>query len=172
MVSLKRIFGRKTYFSQQAAPYGGKGSGRDNPEPMPKWCVLSSLILLVACTSEPTPAAAESDGETTEPDRLDAAQSLLQGKWERQSYPHGTIEFDGARVKFTPGEGMAELPEFRDYELADSCPDIAAVKAAPTEFDFVVVHDGENCDAIKLNGDEFTIYYAGSGEGVEYAREE
>ena len=139
---------------------------------MPKWCVPLSLILLVACTSEPTAATVESGGKTTEPNRLDAAQSLLQGKWKRQSYPHGTIEFDGARVKFTPGEGVAELPDCTDYTLADNCPDIAQVKAAPTEFDFLVVHDGENCDAIRLDGDKFTIYYAGSTEGVEYAREE
>ena len=132
------------------------------------WSTLLLFWIFSACASE----AGNPTGQASAPDRLDAAQSLLQGKWKRQSYPHGTIEFAGNRVKFTPGEGVAELPDFRDYEMADSCPDITAIKAAPTEFDFVVVHDGENCDAIKLNGDEFTIYYAGSTEGVEYAREE
>ena len=132
------------------------------------WSTVSLLFILSACTSE----AGDTTVEGAKPDRLDVAQNLLEGTWKRQSYPYGTIEFDGDRVKFTPGEGVAEFPDFTDYTLADNCPDIAQVRAAPTEFDFVVVHDGENCDAIRLDGDEVTIYYAGSTEGVEYAREE
>ncbi|PPK87361.1 hypothetical protein CLV84_0301 [Neolewinella xylanilytica] len=130
-------------------------------------CAVAGCFLLVACTSQPAGPAPETSGA----DRLDAAQGLLQGKWKRQSYPYGTIEFGEQRVKFTTGEGLAEPPAFVAWELVDACPDATAVGVPPTEYDFVLVHGNENCDAIKLSVDEFTIYYAGSEEGVIYVRE-
>jgi len=92
----------------------------------------------------------------------------LQGTWKRQSYPNGTIEFKGKQVKFTTGEGNANPPKFQNFKLTARCSSNTSL--SQDAYDFGLGTDNGNCEPIKMEGDSFKIYYAGSSSGVIYKK--
>lgn len=82
----------------------------------------------------------------------------LQGTWKRQSYPFGTIEFKKNQVKFTEGEGSSQPPEFKNFDLIENCN--STINSIPKKlYDFGLVTDSKDCNAIKLTGNTFNIYF-------------
>ena len=122
--------------------------------------ILLLSCYLIACG----PGPEQPDQSVTDADVEDNPSVI--GVWERLSYPYGTIEFRRDSVRFVPGEGLAEEPEFQAYTLAASCPDGGRVAA-----DFsVVVPVPEGCYPVRLRGDTLRIFYPPDADGVDYLR--
>lgn len=96
-------------------------------------------------------------------------KTLLQGSWERVSYPYDTIEFDGDQVKVTAGEGNIEPAKFETFKIADVCPNGIDGEASALAYDFLVIA-GKRCNAIKLNNDTLSLTFAGADKATEFQR--
>lgn len=137
--------------------------------------LLVGMVLLLSWSSCSTGTDSpgtrgSSTDENTNQSSLDDYKRQLQGEWKRQSYPYGTIEFSGSRVKFVSGEGAPEPPQFKSFDIALECPDSDGASAAYS-FDIALTTGSGNCDRIDLSKDALTIYFAGSSSGVVYYRE-
>lgn len=88
---------------------------------------------------------------------IDSFLAALQGKWQRTTYPYGTVEFKGNKVKFVAGEGAARPPQFKRFRLSDSCPYSANEEQIATYPYFIVSEEDRTCESVKLNKDFLSI---------------
>ena len=130
------------------------------------------LLLLSACESnqqtantkklvnskQETDTANDSLTNRDEANReIDSFVAALQGRWQRTTYPYGTVEFKENEVKFVAGEGAAEPPQFEPFRLSDSCPYSTDKEQIPTYPYFIVLEESRTCESIKLNEDFLSI---------------
>lgn len=140
------------------------------------------LLLLSACGSN-QPAAnnpntnqktnAVSD-KLTNSDRASQAKddfiAALQGRWQRTTYPYGTVEFKGDRVKFVEGEGVAEPPQFNRFRLSNSCFYLSDKEQTATYLDYESLEKHRMCVSVKISGDSLLIGFTPSTETIVYNR--
>ena len=150
---------------------------------------IAILLLLSACESnqqtENTEKSVTKEQETniandslTNRDRatqdIDGFLAALPGKWQRTTYPYGTVKFKRNKVKFVTGEGAVEPPQFQRFQLSDSCPYSTDKEQISTYPYFMVSEENQTCKSIKLNKDFLSIgiqYNApGSAGEIVYAK--
>lgn len=115
------------------------------------------LIMLLSCESTPQNPTSVEETPTTAPSEkkhdYSNIKAALQGTWKRVDYPYGTIVFRGQEVKIEAGEGVVEPATFEPYEIANSCAEDQADRAAAMMEKFYLLQlEGKYCSVIQLEG--------------------
>ena len=119
-------------------------------------------------TSAPQETTTDTSASTNSTDFSEFI-ALLQGSWERTTYPNGTVEFDGNQIKITAGEGAVEPAKFEAFRVSDTCPTGIDGEYSAQAYDFLVVAD-ERCNAIKITDNKLSFTFAGANEAIQYKR--
>lgn len=145
--------------------------------------IFSTLLLLIAvnCTKDIKNKNAVESFEANQSEKLQDStvgtdamvnsgfSKLLQGSWERTSYPSSSIEFKGDQVRISAGEGARIEAKFQNFTIQDDCPGTSDTAQSTNAYDYLVI-TGNDCQSIKLNKNILTINYSGSEDGIKYKK--
>jgi len=135
-----------------------------------KYLFTILIPIFISCNSK-KPKNIDSDKiENTSIEKDDFSQYVeqLQGKWKRESYPYGIIEFKDKQIKFIDGEGSAETPQFKDYFISKTC--VSVKPSSEEQYDFGLNTGNENCSPIKITDSKLIYYIDGITSSIEYKR--
>lgn len=99
---------------------------------------------------------------------FDGFKFALQGRWQQTTYPFGTLEFDGDKIKIEEGEGASKPAKFNNFTLSDTCR--FSKKDKSSYQDYIIIDGQKECTAIKISREALWMTFAGTSNKIVYTR--